>query len=211
MFDLEKKISKDRKLVKKIKSFLKILKYNPEHWIRFVTQINCKKLIKDKCFNLEKYNVLEISGGEYWKENLNVNKYRSLNYPDFDICLNKTEEKYDLIIADNIWEHLKYPYRATQNVFEMLNENGFFLIIVPFLVRVHNVPIDCTRWTKDGLMHFLYENGFKYENIITDSWGNIDCVKSNLRNDDKWSRVGFFSSLKNDEKFPVQVWALAKK
>ena len=53
-------------------------------------------------FNLEKLNVLEISGGEYWKENLNVNKYISLNYPDFDICLNKTEEKYDLIIADNI-------------------------------------------------------------------------------------------------------------
>ena len=29
------------------------------------------------------------------------------------------ENKYDLIIADNVWEHLKYPYRATKNVFKM--------------------------------------------------------------------------------------------
>ena len=211
MFNFEKKISKNRKLVKKLKSLLNFFNYNPEHWIRFTTQATCKKLLEEKCTNLNNYNVLEISGGEYWRENLSFKNYKSLNYPEFDICLNKTEDKFDLIIADNIWEHLKFPYRATKNIYEMLNENGFFLIIVPFLVRVHEVPIDCSRWTKDGLMHFLFENGFKYENIITGSWGNKSCVKSNLRKDDRWSRVGFFSNLKNDEKFPVQVWALAKK
>ena len=156
MFNFEKKISKNRKLVKKLKSLLKFFNYNPEHWIRFTTQATCKKLLEDKCINLNNYNVLEISGGEYWRENLSFKNYKSLNYPEFDICLNKTEDKFDLIIADNIWEHLKFPYRATKNIYEMLNENGFFLIIVPFLVRVHEVPIDCSRWTKYGLMHFLF-------------------------------------------------------
>ena len=35
-------------------------------------------------------------------------------------------------------------------------------------------------------------------------------VISNLRNDDKWTRVGFYSKLNNEKNFPVQIWALAK-
>ena len=34
-------------------------------------------------------------------------------------------------------------------------------MIVPFLIRVHNVPIDCSRWTEDGLKFHLEECGFK--------------------------------------------------
>ena len=42
-----------------------------------------------------------------------------------------TQKKYDLIIADNVWEHLKYPYKATKNVFDML-KRWIFLVITPF-------------------------------------------------------------------------------
>ena len=40
-----------------------------------------------------------------------------MNFPEYDIC-NEVygNKKYDLIIADNVWEHLKYPYKATKNV-----------------------------------------------------------------------------------------------
>ena len=78
---------------------------------------------------------------------------------------NRYQNKFDFIIADNVWEHLKYPHRATKNVYNLLNDNGYFLVIVPFLIRVHEVPIDCTRWTKDGLKFLLEESGFKIENI----------------------------------------------
>jgi hypothetical protein len=44
----------------------------------------------------------------------------------------------------------------------------------------------------------------------TGSWGNKKSVISNLRNDDKWTRVGFYSKLNNEKNFPVQVWGLAK-
>ena len=57
------------------------------------------------------------------------------------------------------------------------------------------------------------ENGssFELENIFTNSWGNKKCVVSNLRSDDTWSKIWFYRDLKNDKKFPVQVWAIAKK
>jgi hypothetical protein len=52
--------------------------------------------------------------------------------------------------------------------------------------------------------------GFNINNIETGSWGNKKSVISNLRNDDKWTRVGFYSKLNNEKNFPVQVWGLAK-
>ena len=106
---------------------------------------------------------------------------------------------------------MKYPYKATKNVYNLLNQNGYFLVIVPFLIRVHNVPIDCSRWTEDGLKYHLEECGFNIKNIFTNSWGNKKCVISNLRMDDTWSRVWFHRDLKNEKNFPVQVWAIAKK
>ena len=107
----------------------------------------------------------------------------------------------------NVYEVVIYAL----DVYELLNKGGYFLVIVPFLIRVHNVPIDCSRWTEDGLKYHLEESGFKIENIFTNSWGNKKCVISNLRNDDSWSRIWFYRSLKNEKKFPVQVWAIAKK
>lgn len=207
---IEKNLQRNRALVKQIKTFLKKFGFNAEHWIRYPTYKLIKKDIQN--FKTKDMNVLEISGGEYWKENFNFKSYETLNYPDFDICKNiNLEKKYDLIIADNVWEHLAYPYKATKNIYNLLNKNGIFLIIVPFLVRVHNVPIDCSRWTEDGLKYFLNECGFEIDNIKTNSWGNKKCVISNLRGDDSWTRIGFYKDLKNDKNYPVQIWAIAKK
>ena len=208
MFKIKEQILSDRNLVKKIKTVLLNFGFNTEHLIRHVIRVQCKNLLNNK---FEKnISILEISESEYWKSNLNYTKYTSANYPDFDICENHLNEKFDLIIADNVWEHLKYPYKASKNIQKMLNKNGYFLVIVPFLVRLHEVPIDCTRWTEDGLKYYLEETGFDTNSIETGSWGNKKSVISNLRNDDKWSRVGFYSKLNNEKNFPVQVWGLAK-
>ena len=207
---IEKKISKNRNLVKKIKSLARKIGLNLEHWERYPTY----KIIKSELvkLNLKSFDTLEISAGEYWRENYIFKSYEEFNYPEYDICGDvNIKKKYDFIIADNVWEHLKFPYKATRNIYNLLNKNGYFLVIVPFLIRVHNVPIDCTRWTEDGIRYFLYECGFELKNIYTNSWGNKECVKSNLRSDDTWTRIGFYKNLKNDKKFPVQVWALAQK
>lgn len=208
MFPIKEKIVSNRKLVKKIKNTLLKFGYNTEHLIRHVIRMECKNLINNKLPT--EMSILEISESEYWKSNLNYKKYTSANYPDFDICENQLDEKFDLIIADNVWEHLKYPYKASKNIRKMLKNNGYFLVIVPFLVRIHEVPIDCTRWTEDGLRYHLEETGFNINNIETGSWGNKSCVISNLKTNDSWTRVGFYSNLKNEKNFPVQIWALAK-
>ena len=207
---IEKKISSNRKLVKQLKNLARNFGFNLEYWHRYITYKQIKKDIN--FLNMESLDVLEISAGEYWKENYKFKSFNEMNFPEYDICSEiVTEKKYDLIIADNVWEHLKYPYRATKNVLKMLNNNGYFLMITPFLVRVHEVPIDCNRWTEDGMKYFLNDCGFKLENIFTNSWGNKKCVISDLRTDDTWTRVGIYRDMSNNKLFPLQVWALAKK
>jgi SAM-dependent methyltransferase len=180
----------------------------PEHrqWLRIVMNQETHKLVSQ--MDYKSLSVLEISG-DFWKDRFPFFKYKSVNYPEYDITKSPLNEKFDLIIAEQVWEHLKWPIRATKNVKEMLSSDGYFLVTTPFLVRFHPQPDDCSRWTETGLKYFLNEAaGFEIDKIQSGSWGNQRCVKSNLF---LWRRyLPFFHSLKNDPFFPISVWALAK-
>jgi SAM-dependent methyltransferase len=165
----------------------------------------CRKLVQD--LGPSQLAVLEISGHAY--RDMGFRKYVNVDYPSYDICVAPLEEKFDLIIAQQVFEHLLWPYRAGRNVYAMLKAGGHFLISTPFLVRVHNDPVDCTRWTETGLKYFLAECGFPLESIRTGSWGNRACIRANFG---QWIRYRpFFHSLRNEPDFPYHVWALAGK
>jgi hypothetical protein len=95
-----------------------------------------------------------------------------------------------------------------RNVYAMTRPDGHFLITVPFLLKVHGEPVDCTRWTEVGLKHLLAEGGFPLDQIKTGSWGNRRCVKASFR---LWPYHYWWRSLKNEPDFPVVTWALARR
>ena len=91
----------------------------------------------------------------------------------------------------------------------MLSPGGYFLVSTPFLVRLHEVPVDCTRWTETGLKYFLAECGFDPQEIKTGSWGNRACIRANFK---RWVRYRRrLHSLSNEPDFPYCVWALARR
>ena len=58
----------------------------------------------------------------------------------------------------------------------MLKKDGCFSNYNLILIRVHKVPIDCTRWTEDGLKYFLNECRFNLDKTSEqNSWGNKKC------------------------------------
>jgi hypothetical protein len=117
-------------------------------------------------------------------------------------------KEFDIIIAEQVFEHLLWPYRAVVNVHQMLNSGGVFLITTPFLIKIHNYPVDCSRWSELGLKHLLAEGGFEIDKITTGSWGNRACVRGNWLG---WQPyIKWIHSLKNEPEFPVTVWALAR-
>lgn len=179
--------------------------YDTRHWTRPVMYENCHKLLNN--IGLERLDALEISAGSYFRE-LPFKSFTEANYPEFDVCEGILDKQYDLIIADQVFEHLLWPYRAARNVHAMLKPGGYFLNATPFMIKLHPQPHDCTRWSETGMQHFLHEAGFPMSKTITGSWGNRACVKANLN---RWSRAGWFGSMKNEPNFPVTVWALAQK
>lgn len=155
----------------------------------------------------ESLDALEISAGWKWRER-RWGSFTEMNWPEHDICKDVLDRQFDVIIADNVWEHLPYPYRATRHVAAMLKPGGYFINITPFLIRHHPIPIDCTRWTETGMRYFLEEHGFDPARISTGSWGNTAAVRANFH---RWARAGWQRRLRNDARFPITVWAVAQK
>ena len=177
-----------------------------DYWSRLVMNQTTAELVSS--LQPETLKVLEISG-DAWGKRETFKEYKSLHFPDFDICETALEEKFDLIIAEQVFEHLLWPYKAARNVYEMLNPGGHFLVTTPFMIKLHPIPHDCTRWTETGLNNFLIECGFPDTSIRTGAWGNRACALANFFD---WVEYNPLThSLKNEADVPVAVWALAKK
>jgi|SRR5262252_290695 len=194
------------RLKARLKRALNAVGYHTTDWVRVVMYQRAFAFIEQ--LGPHSLDVLEISGGPQWQERFNFRSYQRTDYPAFDICSGTLAHQFDLIIADQIFEHLQYPARAAANVYSMLRPGGHFIIATPFLIRIHGSPIDCSRWTPEGLIHLLEEGGFAKDRIHADSWGNRACLKANLSH---WRKRGFFGSLRNEPGLPVMAWAFAAK
>lgn len=164
---------------------------------------------------LKGMSVAEISG--QWGKYFNFGTYEQFRYPKYDICKGPFEgedgrpRKFDLIIADQVWEHLDRPYAATKNVRKIMKRGSYFYIATPFFIPFHAAPQDNSRWSARGLKNLLVECGFDENAIRTSQWGNRAAALRNLEpvwppehdteNDD----------LSNDPDFPITAWALAQK
>ena len=183
----------------------KAVGYDKTHLTRAVAYREIDRWLEE--IGGDRLDALEISAGWKWRER-DWHSYSEMNWPDHDICDGPLDRQFDVIIADNVWEHLPYPMRAARHVGEMLRPGGWFVNITPFMIRRHDVPLDCSRWTEMGMRYFLEEAGFDPERISTGSWGNAAAVKANLV---RWSRVGWRRNFANDSRFPLTVWAIAQK
>lgn len=179
--------------------------YDKQHVTRTVAYREIDRWLD--ALGTEGLDALEISAGWKWRQR-QWGSFTEMNWPQHDICKDVLDRQFDIVIADNVWEHLLYPYRAARNVHSMLRPGGWFVNITPFMIRYHPIPTDCSRWTELGMSHFLEEAGFDRARIVTGSWGNAAAVKANFY---RWARTGWQRRLPNDERFPVTVWAMAQK
>lgn len=153
----------------------------------------------------ENLDALEISGTG-WADT-GFRSYQVMDWPEHDICTDRLRERFDLIIAEQVFEHIRHPHRAARNIRAMLRPGGMALITTPFLIRYHPAPLDMSRWTHVGLAALLADAGFV--DVHTDAWGNRECLVANL---DEW--VDFdpaVHSLENEPLYPVSVWGTGRR
>jgi len=142
--------------------------------------------------------------------------YQSVHYPEFDLCHDIVRGKqFDFIVAEQVFEHLIYPYRAGKNVHRMLRSGGYFLATTPFLIQRHMGEMDYSRWTERGFTYLLAECGFDPERVVTGSWGNRECAFADFNSCVERGAWNLFDpkkhSLANEADYPDVNWALAQK
>ena len=168
-----------------------------------------------EALDLASMDAAEISGKH--GRRYDFKSYKIFRYPKHDICkgpfVNNREEvlQYDIILANQVWEHLDRPYAATVNVLDMLRPGGYFWIAVPFYIPYHGAPVDCSRWSARGLKNLLIEAGFAEEAIRADQWGNRQAARRNLETPWPPAFDPATDDLENDPDFPICAWALAQK
>jgi SAM-dependent methyltransferase len=140
---------------------------------------------------------------------VNAKSYRAVDFPDFDITNDALVERFDIVIADQVLEHVIEPVAAVRNMRAMLRPEGWALIATPFLFRVHARPHDYCRWTELGLRKLLMDGGFASENIRSFSWGNKACARAHIGGEVR--DYGFGKDLSNDDDYPIMVWAFAQR
>ena len=180
---------------------------------RIVMQRASRRLIA--ALEPETLDVAEISGK--WGRRFSFRSYHSFRFPQYDICKGPFCDRsgevrtFDLILANQVWEHLDRPYAATRNIRSMLREGGHFWVAVPFFAPFHAAPNDCSRWSARGLKNLLVECGFKEDRIVSRQWGNRHTALRNL--EEVWPPVHDpeTDDLTNDPDFPTCAWALAQK
>ena len=159
-------------------------------------------------------DVAEISGA--WGAGMGFRSHRSFLYPEYDPCTAAFRDadgkvlKFDLILANQVWEHIDRPYAATRNVLKMLKKGGWFWLAVPFFIPYHAVPVDCSRWSARGLRNLLIEAGFEESTIRASQWGNRAAAARNLEL--PWPpQSGPGDDLTNDPDFPLVAWAMGQR
>jgi hypothetical protein len=106
-------------LAQKLRKALPAVGFETADWQRVVMYRRCFEFITQ--LNPSTLDVMEISAGPQWVREFNFRSFTDMKYPEYDICAQTLDRQFDLIIADQIFEHLKWPYRAGRNVFAMLN------------------------------------------------------------------------------------------
>lgn len=149
-------------------------------------------------------SAVEISGAIH--QNPGWRSYESLSFPGFDLCTSSPDRTFDVVICEQVLEHVVDPWRATETLHELCRPGGHLIVSTPFLVKLHKEPEDYWRFTPDGMRLLLERAGF--EVLKVRSWGNERCVQRNFAH---WAPYQRWRSLRNDEDLPIVVWAFARR
>lgn len=92
-------------------------------------------------------------------ERTNIDIYSPLDHVPFD------SNYFDTVLCLAVLEHVENPAQVLAELCRVLKPDGHLILEVPFLQPEHKVPTDFQRYTKDGLVRLVSENGFRVESI----------------------------------------------
>lgn len=124
-----------------------------------------------KVFGLDRNEeYIKIAKNKYNKENI--------EYIKFDVDNERIKDKYDAIVCFETLEHVKYPKKLLNNLYQCLNKNGTLLLSVPnskYEVIENGKNKDSFHlniFEYNELINLIKNEKFKIEKILGQSYTN---------------------------------------
>lgn len=76
-------------------------------------------------------------------------------------------ERFDAVVCHQVLEHVSEPVKALSEINRVLKTGGFFVLSVPHLSRLHELPHDYFRYTPNGIAFMAEQNGFEVKELKT--------------------------------------------
>jgi hypothetical protein len=108
-------------------------------------------------------------------QHFGCSRYQHLPFPEYDLMdLKETGVRYDVLVLDQILEHVKNPFVVAEQLKKYLAPKGLILATAAFLYPVHfNKKDDYFRFTNSGLCEVFKQ----YDVLLTKQFGNEKFVE----------------------------------
>lgn len=92
-------------------------------------------------------------------------------YPEVDIVCDLTQHNpfrqasFDAVLLLNVLEHVYDTHALLETISDILKPGGVLIVAIPFMVKVHQAPVDFVRYTHFALARLAEQHGFQVERL----------------------------------------------
>jgi SAM-dependent methyltransferase len=92
--------------------------------------------------------------------------------PAIDVCASAErlpfpDGTFDVVVSQELLEHVRDPFRAMQEMRRVLKEGGVVYCQVPFIIGYHPGPTDFWRFTRQGIRELVERAGLECHQVTT--------------------------------------------
>lgn len=97
--------------------------------------------------------------------NLDIYPGKNIYYVARAESIPEKDNFFDLVITQEVLEHVQDPFKAMNEIFRVLKPNGILYCQLPFIIGYHPGPTDFWRFTKEGIEEIIKRNGFEINEV----------------------------------------------
>ena len=98
-------------------------------------------------------------------KNLELEAGVNIDYVGSVLAIPCSDNEFDLVIAQEVLEHVKDPRKAVEEIFRVLKQGGHFYLQLPFIIGFHPCPNDYWRFTHEGIQELLEHSNFRVSEL----------------------------------------------
>lgn len=141
-------------------------------------------------------------------------------YPAYDIqlaALHFRPDSLDVLIADQVLEHVPYPWEAVKQCAYIVKPGGLLIFGTPWLYPYHAAPKDYWRLSRDAYATLFEDNDIDV--IEIGGWGGNEIFEFALQTDGLLTTNRTIAmaddaelfDMEVDEDYAIEVWAIGRK